>query len=114
MAKTHYDYNGKSHFAGQNMLGQINNPKGDKIFEKGFALDEYGGCDSELPLPKDTTLGVYAVNCFYNGNHQGGVSFRVEEYKKPEFEVKVDAPTEPVMLGEKITATINAKYYFCA
>ena len=39
-------------------------------------------------------------------------AFRVEEYKKPEFEVTVDAPTEPVMLGEKITATIRAKYYF--
>ena len=45
-------------------------------------------------------------------NTLGGGSFRVEEYKKPEFEVKVDAPTEPVMLGEKITATIKAKYYF--
>ncbi len=28
--------------------------------------------------------------------------------------MKVDAPTEPVMLGEKITATIKAKYYFGA
>src|SRR5690606_24512218 len=43
-----------------------------------------------------------------------GGSFRVEEYKKPEFEVTVKAPTEPVMLGEKITASINAKYYFGA
>ncbi len=42
----------------------------------------------------------------------GGGNFRVEEYKKPEFEVIVDAPEEPVMLGEKITATIEAKYYF--
>ena len=42
----------------------------------------------------------------------GGGNFRVEEYKKPEFEVTVDAPAEPVMLGEKITATIKAKYYF--
>ena len=42
----------------------------------------------------------------------GGGSFRVEEYKKPEFEVTVEAPNEPVMLGEKITATIKAKYYF--
>ncbi|MGB2611157.1 MAG: alpha-2-macroglobulin family protein, partial [Isosphaeraceae bacterium] len=39
-------------------------------------------------------------------------SFRVEEYKKPEFEVNVDAPTKPVMLGEKVPATIKAKYYF--
>ena len=44
-------------------------------------------------------------------NHGGG-TFRVEEYKKPEFEVTVEAPNEPVMLGEKITATIRAKYYF--
>ncbi|HUE70281.1 MAG TPA: alpha-2-macroglobulin family protein, partial [Pirellulaceae bacterium] len=42
----------------------------------------------------------------------GGNTFRVEEYKKPEFEVTIDAPSEPVMLGEKITAKINAKYYF--
>ena len=47
----------------------------------------------------------------YVVNHGGG-SFRVEEYKKPEFEVSVQAPTEPVMLGEKIKATITAKYYF--
>ena len=45
-------------------------------------------------------------------NYLGGGSFRVEEYKKPEFEVTVEAPKEPVMLGEKITATIQAKYYF--
>lgn len=42
----------------------------------------------------------------------GGGQFRVEEYKKPEFEVTVDAPNKPVMLGEKITAKITAKYYF--
>ena len=34
----------------------------------------------------------------------------MEEYKKPEFEVKVSAPTEPVMLGETVTAKIEAKY----
>ena len=45
--------------------------------------------------------------------HQGG-SFRVEEYKKPEYEVTIDAPTEPVALGEKVAATIKAKYFFGA
>ena len=42
------------------------------------------------------------------------MTFRVEEYKKPEFEVKVEAPTEPVQLGEKVTAKLEAKYYFGA
>jgi uncharacterized protein YfaS (alpha-2-macroglobulin family) len=44
----------------------------------------------------------------------GHSSFRIEEYKKPEFEVKINAPTEPVKLGDKITATIESKYYFGA
>ena len=39
---------------------------------------------------------------------------RKKEYKKPEFEVKIEAPVEPVMLGEKIKAVIKANYYFGA
>src|SRR5262249_31538479 len=55
-------------------------------------------------------LGMYSLNI---PNHGGG-QFRVEEYKKPEFEVEVEAPKDPVRLGEKGTATIKAKYYFGA
>jgi alpha-2-macroglobulin len=50
-----------------------------------------------------------------HGNGAGGNGvFRVEEYKKPEYEVQVEAPKEPVMLGEPVLATIKAKYYFGA
>ncbi|MCE5325169.1 MAG: alpha-2-macroglobulin, partial [Planctomycetaceae bacterium] len=105
-----YDQEGKSAFAGHSFTVQVNNPKGEKIFEKTLTADEYGGMDGELTLPKEAALGVYGI--FVMG--QGGGSFRVEEYKKPEFEVKVDAPTDPIMLGEKIEAKITAKYYFGA
>ncbi|MGN6133851.1 MAG: alpha-2-macroglobulin family protein, partial [Aureliella sp.] len=37
---------------------------------------------------------------------------RVEEFRKPEFEVTIDSPNRPVQLGEKIEATVKAKYYF--
>ena len=40
--------------------------------------------------------------------------FRLEEYRKPEFKVSVEAPTEPVALGDKFKATIRADYYFGA
>ncbi|HSI34601.1 MAG TPA: MG2 domain-containing protein, partial [Tepidisphaeraceae bacterium] len=114
VAKSQYDQLGKSPFAGTSLVLQIHNPRGDKVFEKGYTLDEYGGTDGELPLPKDTTLGAYNVAAFVNGEQLGNYAFRVEEYKKPEFEVKVDAPSEPVALGETVTATITAKYYFGA
>ncbi|MBN2712958.1 MAG: alpha-2-macroglobulin, partial [Planctomycetes bacterium] len=107
--KAQYDQEDKSLFAGKSFTVMINNPKGEKIFEKSFVADEYGGINGELTLPEDATLGVYGIRTI---GISGYNSFRVEEYKKPEFEVTVDAPKEPVMLGEKIEATIAAKYYF--
>ncbi|MEI7832905.1 MAG: MG2 domain-containing protein, partial [bacterium] len=118
VSQAKYDQGDKSPYAGKSFPIHIYNPKGEKIFEKTYKADEYGGIDGEYLLPKDATLGVYSVQIPYpnNGNSYtgGSITFRVEEYKKPEFEVKVDAPTEPVMLGEKIQATIKANYYFGA
>jgi alpha-2-macroglobulin len=105
-----YDQEGKSPFAGNSFTVRIHDPRGEKVFEKNYTADEYGGIDGVFPLAKDVTLGQYRVTV----NHSGAGSFRVEEYKKPEFEVRVSAPDKPVMLGEKISAKIEAKYYFGA
>ncbi len=95
-------------FANREFTVEIHNPKGERIVEERKKTDAYGGIEGEYAVPADAPLGVYALNI----QNMGGSSFRIEEYKKPEYEVSVDAPTVPVMLGEKITATIKAKYYF--
>jgi len=107
-----YDMGDRSDFAGGTFTIEIHNPKREKIVTKALKADAYGGMESKLELPADATLGVYRLVVKQGTQHLGGGSFRVEEYKKPEFEVTIDAPDEPVMLGEKITATINARYYF--
>ena len=111
-----YDQNDNSAFADQTFTVRIHNPKGEKVFEKNLTTDGYGGLAGEFPLSKGVMLGVYAVQVFDRGGnrHLGGGNFRVEEYKKPEFEVTVEAPKAPVRLGEKINATVKAKYYFGA
>jgi uncharacterized protein YfaS (alpha-2-macroglobulin family) len=38
--------------------------------------------------------------------------FKVEEYKKPEFEVKVETDSDVYIRGARITAKVDAKYYF--
>jgi alpha-2-macroglobulin len=103
-----YDQEDTSSFANQSFTVRIHNPKGEKVLEENKKSDEWGGLDGEYLLPDDATLGVYSVQIV----NYGGSSFRVEEYKKPEFEVTVEAPDKPVMLGEKIVAKIKAKYYF--
>ena len=57
---------------------------------------------------------MYYVQLWEGNRQLGNGNFRVEEYKKPEYEVTVEAPKEPIMLGEKVTAMINARYYFGA
>ena len=103
-----YDLEDKSPFAHQSFAVEIHNPKGEKVYSETLTSDNYGGIAGKFELPADATLGQYQLMVV----NRGGGTFRVEEYKKPEFEVTVEAPTEPVMLGEKITATIRAKYYF--
>lgn len=111
-----YDAEGKSPYADKNITVQVLDPRGEKLIEKTYTTDQFGGFEGEIPLAKSATLGVYGIQIVnYPDIHAyGGNTFRVEEYKKPEFEVKVDAPTEPIMLGEKIAATIKANYYFGA
>ncbi|MDP6636120.1 MAG: MG2 domain-containing protein [Phycisphaerae bacterium] len=109
-----YDIEGKSEFAGQTFQVRIHNPKGEKLLEKSVKLDDFGGAAGDLSLKDDATLGMYSIQIRQGTRYYGGGRFRVEEYKKPEFEVKIEAPKEPVQLGEKVTATVEAKYYFGA
>ncbi|MDQ2730808.1 MAG: MG2 domain-containing protein, partial [Armatimonadota bacterium] len=121
LGQGNYEAKDASPFAGRTVLVRIQDPRGTKVFEHKYTADAFGGLDGEFPLTADATLGQYVIYLSDPPDQKGAVrfnygggSFRVEEYKKPEFDVQIDAPTEPVMLGEKITATIRANYYFGA
>lgn len=109
-----------SKFAGEKRWLMIKDPRGTKIYDEAHTLDAYGGFDGSLKLGKEAGLGVYQISYSHEPPETKRRSesplgmFRVEEYKKPEFEVTVDAPKDPIALGGKITATIKAKYYFGA
>ncbi len=123
-------------FANKKYWLQIRNPKGDVVFEKETLTDRWAGMDGAWTIPADATLGNYSLMVCNdsvvpvtrmqerNGqmtpvmvNERGVIgqgTFVVEEYRKPEYEVKIDQPEKPVMLGEKIPITIKASYYFGA
>jgi len=104
-----YDKENESQFAGKGLVVTITNPKNEKVKSYQLTLDEFGGGEGSLELPEDAPLGVYRITG--KGFNE---TFRVEEYKKPEFEVKIEAPSKPIVLGEQVEATIEAKYFFGA
>ena len=106
-----YDKPDESQFANREFTLRILNPKNEKVVDERVRCDAYGGIEGEYALPEDAALGVYRIQLV---GVSGRSSFRVEEYKKPEFEVTVESPDKPVMLGEVITAKVKADYYFGA
>ncbi len=109
-----YDLPDESRFANRKLTVKINDPQGTEVSEQTLTTDEYGGLVGEFSLPQDAKLGAYQISLNARNIVSASGSFRVEEYKKPEFEVTIDAPDKPVALGETVTATITARYYFGA
>jgi len=118
-----YDKPNESLYANRSVTIKVTGPRNKSLLEKEYTTDAFGGFDGEVPLADDVDLGNYRIAIVPNKsdlkavtgrNVGGGGTFRVEEYKKPEYEVTVEAPEKPVALGEPITATIRARYYFGA
>lgn len=95
----------------------INTPKGTPIYEKVLTTNEFGTISDFFELPKKADLGVYYIYATHNDSGQNialssGQQFRVEEYKKPEFEVTVKSEQNQIRVGDKVKVKINTKYYF--
>lgn len=76
-------------------------------------IDAFGSIDGKLNLAEEAPLGTYSIVVVWNKVHYYG-HFKVEEYKKPEYEVKVQMMRDHYISGETIEAEIAADYYFGA
>lgn len=104
-------YGNQNSLEGVKISLRIYDPMENKLSEKKSTLDRFGGLAGEFEIPDDAKLGKYAISTYEEGRYDAIRStFRVEEYRKPEFEVSVDTPKNAPMLGEKVSATVRAKY----
>ncbi|MBX3443160.1 MAG: alpha-2-macroglobulin [Planctomyces sp.] len=101
-------------YAGQTFDIRLTDPMGTEVWTRQFTADEYGGFNGEHELPANATLGSYSLNIVNHPSIGGGGTFRVEEYKKPEYLVEIETPDKPARLGDTVRATIRAKYLFGA
>lgn len=98
----------------------VTDPRGKVILTRISTLSELGGFDFELDLKQNASLGSYLIKARPVGEQFGELSamssgsFRVEAYRAPRFEVKVDAPAQPLELGQKAELAIKGDYLFGA
>ena len=90
---------------------EIEDSEGNSLYRKELALTVNGTLAGEFTVPEKAPLGYYSV-VIRTGRSQVQGGFHVEEYKKPEYEVRVTPETRRVLQGQPIRATVEAKYYF--
>src|SRR5579864_6123480 len=100
--------------SGQQVEMTVQDPGGKQVFQAGANVSAYGSVHGDLNLPADASLGYYFISVRSTAGSPYGMScgFQVEEYKKPEYEVRVTPDQPRILEGGQATATIEAKYYF--
>ena len=82
------------------------------VLSQELPVGAHGTVATELTLASDAGLGYYSVRVTSNGTDGNSGSFYVEEYKKPEYQVKVTPAAQRVLQGNSIQAVIDARYFF--
>jgi uncharacterized protein YfaS (alpha-2-macroglobulin family) len=90
---------------------KIEDSAGNIVYQKQLALSRNGTVSGEFTLAANGSLGYYSIQ-FQAGERFMSGSFEVEEYKKPEYEVRVLPETSRVLQGTAISAVVDARYYF--
>ncbi len=101
----------------------IYNHQHEEILTKRVALDKNGTFSDSAVADASWKLGDYTIkysasgpiNYWYGYNQNTNTcKFKIEEYKKPEFEVKVDLNKSQYQSGDLIEGEIKADYFFGA
>ncbi|MBI4862177.1 MAG: hypothetical protein HY815_18255 [Candidatus Riflebacteria bacterium] len=97
---------------GATVTVDVRDPRGGQVASRSLALDAHGGASDAFRLAKGCPLGMYRIDV--RGVKLAGARFRVEEYKKPEFEVTVETRTDLARPGDRVEGMVRARYAFGA
>jgi len=80
-----------------------------KIDARTVTTNDFGSAAGEFMIPAGRALGSWRLESSLGGAR---ANFRVEEYKRPTFEVTWKDPAEPLRLNRPARLTGEARYYF--
>ena len=92
---------------GRELGFQLVNASWKEVEMKKAKIDEYGTASVDFELPKEGQTGMYHVSV----NDQANRFFRVEEYKRPTFEITFPKVNEKYTWGDTVVVKASAKTY---
>ncbi len=86
--------------------------KNDKVYENSLLTDEYGAIFDKFTLEEEPDLGNYRIEFQLGERRRFYHSFKVEEYRKPEYEVNMNTEDSVYLGGQEVEVDLESKYYF--
>jgi uncharacterized protein YfaS (alpha-2-macroglobulin family) len=86
----------------------LTDPNGEKVAEVNVATNRFGTAAGEFLIPAGRLLGQWTLQSSLGG----AAAVRVEEYKRPTFEVELAAPVTELRLNRPAELVGEARYYF--
>lgn len=87
----------------------FSDPNGKEIARQEHQANDYGSFNGSFTAPRDRLMGNMRIHV--DGEGGGMAAVQVEEYKRPKFQVKIDAPKEPARLNGEVRVVGKATAY---
>ena len=94
---------------GTRLTVNLRDPNNQEVGKVEVTTNEFGTASGEFLIPSGRLLGRWSVSCM---QHNGSAQVRVEEYKRPTFEVSLKDPAQALRLNHPAHLTGEARYYF--
>lgn len=100
---------------GSLMTLTVNDSRGNKVATQNVKVTKYGTFSFDAKVSPDAPTGYYSIEA--NGSTDKGPvtlsgSFRVEEYRAPQFRVDVESKAKSLVQGETLEAKVFSRYLF--
>ncbi|HSU52751.1 MAG TPA: alpha-2-macroglobulin family protein, partial [Candidatus Dormibacteraeota bacterium] len=94
---------------GEELTVLFKDMNGKEVARQKHRANDYGSFAGSFTAPRDRVTGNMYLEV--SGRAQGQANFRVEEYKRPKFEVTLDPPKRAAKLNEKVSLEGRATSY---
>ncbi len=94
--------------AGRTLRVSLMDPNHQEVESREVQTNDFGSAAGEFTIPTGRVLGAWSVRVSLGGR----ASIRVEEYKRPTFEVTLKDAQAPLRLNRPATFQGEARYYF--
>ena len=97
-------------YANQSLTVALVDVNGKEVERRVHRTNAYGSLSGSFTAPRDRLLGAMRITVA-EGRASGDAIVRVEEYKRPKFQVALEAPTEPARLAREVALQGKATAY---